>query len=393
MKIALVCGDEVVGDDNDQLCAALAAQGDEITACVRRRGRRSAEPSTPGYRILSVPVGPRVTVSAADLLPYVGDWAARLEREWSSDQPDVVHAYGWLGGLAAQLAARRQRIPTVQSFLGLAATSRSHAAGGLRHESDRARLEPLLARNATWVTGESTADVDALAGMRRSRACVSALTSGVDVERYTPIGPALARNDLHRIVCAAPNPLWHNGFDIAISALSRVPGTELVIAETDATNDDHDKARAQLRHLATELGVADRVRFAGTVAGDKLPMLMRSADVVACTPRQSPHATTVLQAMASGVVVVALPIGVLNDAVVDNVTGIVLSPESPGGLAVALRSLLAQSFQRESMGSSGRSRALSRFAWERIALDARNIYRQLTAQRRVPRDLQSTAAR
>ncbi len=328
------------------------------------------------------------------MLPYVGDWAATLERVWASDQPDVVHAYGWLagwlGGLAAQLAARRRRIPTVQTFLGLAATSRFHAVGGSQHDSERMRIEPLLARSATWVTGESTADVDALTRLRRSRARASALTCGVDVERFTPVGPALARSDLQRVVCLAPSPLPCNGFDIAMRALPRVPGTELVVGETEATNRNHDEARTMLRGLATELGVADRVRFVGTVADDELPKLVRSADVVACTPRQPPHATTVLQAMASGVVVVGLAVGVLTDVVVDNVTGFLLSPENPGGLASALRTLLAQSFQRESMGSAGRGRARSRFAWDRIALDSLNIYRQLGAQRWVPPHLQPT---
>ena len=57
-------------------------------------------------------------------------------------------------------------------------------------------------------------------------------------------------------------------------ALPRVPGTELVVGETEATNRNHDEARTMLRGLATELGVADRVRFVGTVADDELPKLV-----------------------------------------------------------------------------------------------------------------------
>jgi glycosyltransferase involved in cell wall biosynthesis len=402
VRIAIITGDDLLGDDAEQLCAALSARGHEATVYVRRQarrqGRRAAELRRPAelrtdgdHRIASVRVGPRKAVSAPEVLPYVGDWAATLERVWSSDRPDVVHAYGWLGGLAAQLAARRQRIPTVQTFQGLAATSRCRSGGG--QESERERIEPLLARGATWVTGECTADVDVLARLRRGRTRVSNLGSGVDVDRYSPVGPAATRGDLHRVLCVAPNPLWSNGFDIAIRALPRVMDAELVIAETAAGDRSHDGARAQLEHLAAELGVADRVRFAGMVGGDDLPMLIRSADVVACTPRQPPRATSVLQAMASGVAVVTLPVGVLIDAVVDAVTGVVLSQQSPAAVADALRSLLAQSFQRQGMGAAGRSRAVSRFTWDRIALDALNIYRQLGSQRRVLPELQSAPAR
>ncbi len=382
MKIAIVTGDDLVADDPQQLCAALAARGHEATAYVRQPGRRPAK---------VIRIGPRAAAPAAQVLPYVGEWAAALQRLWSSDAPDVVHAYGWLGGLAAQLAARRQGLPTVQSFLGLAATSGS--AAGKPLESERERVEPLLARGAAWVTAECTADVDVLARLRHGRARVSNLSGGVDVERYSPVGLAATRNGVHRMLSLAPDPLEHNGFDVAIRALPRVLGAELVIAETADDVPGRDEARAQLERLAAELGVSDRVRFAGPVGGDALPSLLRSADVVACTPRRPPRATPVLQAMASGVAVVALPVGVLTDVVVDGVTGQVLSQRGPAGLAAALRSLLAQSFHCESMGAAGRSRAVSRFTWDRIALDALNIYRQLVPQHRLHAEFESTGAR
>lgn len=382
VKIAIVTGDDLFADDPRQLCAALAARGHAAMAYVRQPARRPAK---------VIRVGPRATASAEEVLPYVGEWAAALERLWSSDAPDVVHAYGWLGGLAAQLAARRQRLPTVQSFLGLAATSRSASGNPLR--SERERVEPLLARGAAWVTGECAADVDVLARLRHGRARVSNLSSGVDVERYSPVGPAAARNGLHRVLCLAPDLLEHNGFDVAIRALPTVRGAELVIAETAPDDAGPDRARTKLEGLAAELGVSDRVRFAGPVGGDDLPSLLRSADVVACTPRRPPRATPVLQAMASGVAVVALPVGVLTDAVVDGVTGVLLPQRSPAALAAALRSLLAQSFYCESMGAAGRSRAVSRFTWDRIALDALNIYRRLVPQHQVPAEFEPTGAR
>jgi glycosyltransferase involved in cell wall biosynthesis len=66
--------------------------------------------------------------------------------------------------------------------------------------------------------------------------------------------------------------------------------------------------------------------------------------------------------------------------VVDGVTGLIVSPESPSDMAAALKTLVAQRFQCESMGAAGRSHALSRFTWDRIALDAVNIYRRLESQ-------------
>jgi glycosyltransferase involved in cell wall biosynthesis len=381
VKVAIVAGDDVAGDDPQRLGAALAERGHDVTAFPRGQG--------------GISVGPAAAAPAPEVLPYVGEWAAALERLWSSDQPDIVHAYGWLGGLAAQLAARRQRIPTVQSFQGLAVTSRTSRSrgGAAQHRSERERIEPLLARSASWATGECPAEVDVLARLRHGRSLVSSLCSGVDVERYSPVGPVAARDRRHRIVCLAPDPLPGNGFDLVIQVLPKVVGAELVLVETAANEPGHDKERERLERLAAESGVADRVRFAGTVGEDELPALLRSADLVACTPRQPQRATPVLQAMASGVAVVAFPVGVLTDVVVDGVTGLVLSRPSPAAVAAALRSLLAQSFQCDSMGAAGRSRAVSRFSWDRIGLDALNIYRQLVSQRWAPSELQPMGPR
>ncbi|MEB3982119.1 glycosyltransferase [Mycobacterium sp. 663a-19] len=380
MKLALVSGDDVVGEDPMRLCAALAARGQDVTAYVRQTDQPPPEGAPDGTcRAVGIRVGPPSARKDADLLPFVGEWAATLERLWSSDRPDIVHAHGWLGGLAAQLAARRQKLPTVQTFQDLALTSPPRTAARRRKVTERERLEPLLARNADWVTVESSADVDPLARLRHGRARVSVLASGVDVEQFTSVGPALERTDRHRVLCLAPNPLPGNGFDIAIRVMPKVPDAELVIAETDATDRNHSKARNGLKHLAAELGVADRVRFAGTLGGDELSMLLRSADVLACAPRRPPRPAPALAAMASGVAVVALPVGVLADVVIDSVTGVLAG--NPHEFAASLRSLLAQQFQCQSMGSAGRSRALSRFTWDRIALDALNIYRQVGSQR------------
>lgn len=378
MRIAIV-GDDVAGADYlGQFSAVLAAHGQDVTVYVGQRGRRRGRKSTKqDYRVVPMCVGSEATRSERDALPYIGDWASTLERQWSANRPDIVHAYGWLSGLAAQLAARRQRLPTVQSFHGLAATS--HAPGVADSGTERQRIETLLARNAHWVTAESTRDVEVLTRLRRSRARLSVQAGGVDTERYTPVGPMLARADRHRILCLARDPLPHHGFDYAIQAMPGISGAELVIAEIAASDNGHDQARDALKQLAARLGVADRVRFMGPVVADQVPKLLRSVDVLACTPRRPPRATTVLQAMASGVAVVTLPVGVLADIVVHEVTGLVLPANRPDELTAALRTLSAQHFQCQSMGAAGRNRALSRFTWDRVALESLNIYQRLTS--------------
>lgn len=386
MRIAIVWGDDIYPDHHDldandlgeelgEFCEALASYGHSVTACPRQ-GRRPRAGQTP-RPFLTVPtgVGPPAPASPAKVLPFIGEWAAGLARLWSAEPPDIVHSIGWLGGLAAQLAARRDHLTTVQSFFGLAATTPT-PIGRQSASSERARLEPLLIRNATWVTGGSGEEMARLAKLRRNRARTSVLSAGIDVARFTDVNPKRDGDGLHRIVQVAPNLASYNGFDRTIRVLPLLPGSELVIAETAAGDSALRKERAKLKRLAVELGVGKRVRFAGRVVPEDLPSLLWSADVVACTPHLAPHATTALQAMASGRVVVATAVGALTDTVIGGVTGMLVSPSKLYDLAGALKILQRHRFQRQSMGSAGRSRALSRFAWNRIAQDALSIYEQ-----------------
>ncbi|MEC4763928.1 glycosyltransferase [Mycobacterium sherrisii] len=384
MKIAVVTGDDVAGDGPAQLCSALATRGHDVTCHARQqrrpRAQRSAEPN---FRVVATRVGPPPGGTAADVLPFVGDWAAILQRRWSHDRPDIVHAHGWLGGLAAQLAARRQSWPTVQTFQCLAAARTSSADRS--DDSARQRIEPLLARHADWVTVESTADLEALTRSLHSRSRMSVISGGVDGDRYTPVGRAddhsAAVPGLLRVLCIAQNPLWVNGIDTVIAALSRVASTELVIAESGPDSCRDDRARAKLERFGAKLGVDQRIRFLGAVTDDDMPALLRSCDVLLCTPQRPPTAASVLQAMASGLAIVGPAIGVLDDLVVHDVTGLLAAGDDPRDLASALRILAAERFRCSGMGATGRNRALSRYTWDRIALDSLAIYEKLSSER------------
>ncbi len=59
---------------------------------------------------------------------------------------------------------------------------------------------------------------------------------------------------------------------------------------------------------------------------------------------------------------------------ISDVTGLLVPPGNPEALGRALRSVLGQTVLRQGMGLAGRSRARSRYSWDRIATDAEGIY-------------------
>jgi glycosyltransferase involved in cell wall biosynthesis len=94
--------------------------------------------------------------------------------------------------------------------------------------------------------------------------------------------------------------------------------------------------------------------------------------------RYDPYGTVALQAMACRVPVVATNAGGHLDTVLDNLTGILIPPVAPAGLARRLRELLADPTRLQTLGIAGADRARSRHSWTRIATETLSLYQRIS---------------
>ncbi|ASR34976.1 glycosyl transferase [Prauserella marina] len=373
MKIAMVSEraspSASLGDQSRhvaELSAALTRAGHDITVYTRRDapGRRSG-PTEDGYRIVPIPAGPARPLETEDVLPHLGTFAAFLDDAWSAEPPDLVHAHFWMSGITAVTAAKAMGIPITQTFHTLAAEGRTDAA-----TAERVRLERLVGRNVARIVAMSTVEADELARLGVPRARISVVPGGVDLAVFTATGVTQPRARGYRLVSAG-ELCEDSGFDITITALRALPDTELVIAGRAGTRDTI--SAALLEHAARH-GVADRVSLIGDVPDTDLPALLRSADVVVCTPRAKAAGGTPVEAMACGVPVVAAGVGDLTDTVVDGVTGTLVPADRPDNVAEAVRELLLDNALREAYGIAGSDRARCRYSWDRVAADTFRAY-------------------
>jgi glycosyltransferase involved in cell wall biosynthesis len=284
-----------------------------------------------------------------------------------------------MSGIATQLAARHLGLPAVQTFHALGVVKRRHQGTSDTSPPDRLRLEAMVARSATWVAATCTDEVFELMRMGRSRNRMSVVPCGVDLDLFTPDGPKAPRGDRHRIVSVG-RFVPRKGFDVVVQALAAMPDTELVLVGGPGHAElGSDREACRLRKLAADLGVAERLHMLGSVAREDMPAILRSADVVACTPWYEPFGIVPLEAMACGVPVVASAVGGMLDTVVHDVTGRLVKPRSPAEVTDAVTHLMRDEFLRQSLGAAGRDRARARYSWDRIAADTQRIYDRLVA--------------
>ncbi|RKQ93904.1 glycosyltransferase involved in cell wall biosynthesis [Solirubrobacter pauli] len=377
------------------LATALARLGDRVVVHTRRddAGLPRRVRLARGVEVDHVDAGPPTEVPKDELLQYMGAFADDLREQWLADPPDVVHAHFWMSGLAAIAAAQELGIPVVHTFHALGTVKRRHQ--GDRDTSPPTRIadEARIARTVDRVVATCSDEVFELLRMGADGRRITVVPCGVDLDRFTPDGPAEPRDATgtdgvhatvdtppHRLV-AACRLVERKGLADVITALADIPDAELHVAGgPEASALEADPEARRLRALAADLGVEDRLILRGRVGRAAMPALLRSADAVVCAPWYEPFGIVPLEAMACGVPVIATAVGGQTDSVVHGVTGVHVPPRDPGALARAANALLRDADRRREYGRDGASRARLRFGFDRIARSTRDVYAPLVAR-------------
>ena len=146
-------------------------------------------------------------------------------------------------------------------------------------------------------------------------------------------------------------------------------------AALDVIGDGADEPR--LRELAGELGVADRVRWIGSLPQQKLTEYYRSATALVVPSVNEGLGLVAVEAQLCETPVIAFDSGGLSDVVQNDRTGILVSEISAGALAAAIDSLLARPDRGANLGAAGRLHALATFAPESVARRYADLYRSV----------------
>lgn len=153
------------------------------------------------------------------------------------------------------------------------------------------------------------------------------------------------------------------------SVLRMVPDAMLVVV-------GDGPIRRDLERMAAELEVAEAVSFCGFQ--QDLTRWYQAIDVFVMASRQEPFGLVTVEAMACERPVVATASGGSLDIVVPGETGILVPPEAPEPMAVALVHLLCDPRLRRLMGERGRQRVLTHFDRRRRAGVVGGALRRLT---------------
>jgi len=121
----------------------------------------------------------------------------------------------------------------------------------------------------------------------------------------------------------------------------------------------------------------DRITLSGFVPHTDVPGVLASLDVLALPSVYEEMGSVLVEAMASGLSVVASRVGGIPDVVVDGETGVLVPPGDVDALAAALDTLVADPERRQQMCLNARERAV-RYSWPELGNRVLVLYEQVT---------------
>jgi glycosyltransferase involved in cell wall biosynthesis len=151
-----------------------------------------------------------------------------------------------------------------------------------------------------------------------------------------------------------------------------VPDVRLLVVGADALEVHGGSFTAELKVLARELGIADRVVFTG--ARLDIPQILAACDVFTLPSFEEPFGLVFLEAMAMQKPVVSLDNGGTPEVVEHGRSGLLAPANDVAALAGHIVTLLRDPELRDRMGAYGRTRVLEYFNTQRMARDAGEAY-------------------
>jgi sugar transferase (PEP-CTERM/EpsH1 system associated) len=304
--------------------------------------------------------------------------AFRMARLFRMLRPDIVHTRNWTC-IDAIIGARLAGVPVV--IHGEHGREAADPEGrNRRRQQVRRLLSPFTTEFVTvsrdlarWLIEE----------VRVPARKVRTIYNGVDTERYAPGDRAAARRAL-----ALP-PDWtvagtvgrldlvkdQVGLIRAFAQVANEKPSVLVIA-------GDGPSRGQLEALVGELALGDRVRLLGE--RDDVPLILRALDIFVLSSIGEGISNAILEAMATGLPVIATRVGGNSELVRDGLTGRLIEPRSPDALAGALATYIEDPALVRAHGAAGRERAAREFGLERMHAAYTALYRQYAALEACP---------
>ncbi len=290
---------------------------------------------------------------------------------------DVIHAHDWLAAYAAKTLKTSYDIPMVCTIHATEAGRNS----GIRTDMQKYinDTEWLLTYEASEVIVNSNymkSEIQRLFGLPFEK--INVVPNGVNLNNFNNVYRDYDYRrrfamDNEKIILFMGRLVYEKGIQHLISAMPKIlehyHDTKLVIAGKGGMLDE-------LKAQANNLGISQKVYFAGYLNSKDVKKMYRCADVSVFPSTYEPFGIVALEAMLAGVPVVVSDIGGLNEIVEHGVTGMKSYAGNPNSLADSILNLLFDHKLCDQVVKNAKAKVKAEYNWSKITNDTFYTYQK-----------------
>lgn len=354
----------------------LINSGHDVVYCLLDDGNQREQVRPPsGAMVRHVPA-PRANWGKATFFAQSAVFGRSFRRILAELEPQVVHTHFCIPGATARCLARRAGVPAVVSTQHeLYGSMSPHLRLGVRLTERCADAVVYVSETVARSFGRA-AEPPGAGGRAPGRPRHLMIHNGVDVAGITRTIAGVVREP-ETLVCAG-RLVGVKGQAVLMRAL---PAILHARPEIRLTLIGSGPDEASLRALAAELGIVDRVHFAGWRSRDETLRAMArvAAIVIPSDGRQEGFGLVVAEAMACGTPLAVSDIPVFREVMGGECCGNLFTSGAPDALAAAVTRLLADSEDTARRAARARARVTRLFSLDDMATRYLKLYEELLA--------------
>jgi glycosyltransferase involved in cell wall biosynthesis len=301
-------------------------------------------------------------------LSYVFSAFAALVRLARTYDYDVYHFYfGLPTGILALYVHFVLRKPYVLALRGSDVPGYDETKWFMRPLHAMLRpLSRMLWRNASSVT-VLTKHLQELAQRTLPDLSSVIIGNGVDSERF-PSRPRDSRSTRIRLICVC-RLVSRKGLEFLVEAMQELKRDGITL-DIVGSGPEQQRLAEQIRSR----GLGDHIRLTGYVGSEHLHRYYHQADVFVLPSLSESFGQVLLEAMSSGLPIVASAIGGIPEIIRDKTNGLLVPPKDAKALVQAIRWLADNPRQRVRIARYNAQQARERYAWRAIASQYEALY-------------------
>ncbi len=296
--------------------------------------------------------------------------AMRLRHLLHAEQPAILHTHGWDADIIGWMASRGMKIRQVVHIHVMLDWLKSKR---IKHRVRR-WLTRLIFRDQNVFPVAVSAAVQRYWAkyLPMDEKTIRIIRNGIDVERFQPAVHAIPHSSEVPIIGVAARLSPMKGIEYLLDALGILNHHGIKFKLKVAGEGNY---RTVLEQRARDAGITQQICFLGYV--ENMPAFYQSIDLFVLPSFTEGFPLSVLEAMATGIPVVASAVGGIPEILRDEIDGFLFPSGDTVALSVAIQRMIGDKDLRQRMAQNARQRIENEFPLERFFCKIIDFYRKI----------------